>query len=166
MKSLLLIPLLLASSVLISNADTIEVNKYTFDLGDKWSSQQPSSPMRSAELVFDAEGDDDPEAAFFVFGGTVEQNISRWKGQFSAPPEEEREELDGGGVIVILSGVYLDGPPMAPASSKKPKENYRMLGAILPTEDGRLVFVKMTAPAAIADEAREPFAEMIKSGLK
>ena len=122
--------------------------------------------MRSAELLFDAEGDDDPSAAFFVFGGTLEQNIARWKGQFAAPPEEEREKLEGGGVIVILSGVYLDGPPMAPATSKKPKENYRMLGAILPTDDGRLVFVKMTAPAAVADEAREPFAEMIKSGLK
>ncbi len=165
MKRLFLTPLFLALTVSFATADEVEVANYSFELGENWSSQRASSPMRAAEVVFDAEGDEDPAAAFFHMGGTLEQNINRWKGQFSAPPQEEREVLEGGGVIVILSGVYLDGPPMAPASSKTPKENYRMLGAILPTPDGRMVFVKMTAPAKIADEARESFSAMIKSAL-
>ena len=67
-------------------------------------------------------------------------------------------------MILVLTGTYLDGPPMMPAARKTPRPDHRMLAAILPGTQYQ-VFLKMTAPAAIADQARTSFIEMVKSAL-
>lgn len=145
--------------------EVVEVGGLNFTVPEEWTEQQPSSSMRAAELRFDAEGDEDPVAAFFHMGGSVEANISRWAGQFVGQPDVDMEELEGGGAIVIISGTYLDGPPMVSAAQKTPKEGYRMLGAIIPTSPAQAVFIKLTAPDAIADAALESFRAMVQSAL-
>lgn len=147
-----------------SAGEPFAVGGFIFKSGEKWTAQQPTSSMRKAELVFDAEGDEDPVAVFFEFGKSgVEANIDRWKGQFEGgPTDEKREELGEGHAFVELSGVYLDGPPFG--GNKTPREGYKMLGAVLTGEE-TAVFIKLTAPAAIADEAKESMLEWIKAAI-
>lgn len=159
-----------ALSLSASWAEEIKVSDYVFETGDKWVNVSSGKPMRAAELKFDAAGDEDPVAVFYFFGegqgGGVEDNVARWKGQFQGGPQgEERLNLDGGGMLLFLSGTYLESMGGAFAGPKVPKENYRMLAAILPSEQGS-VYIKLTAPAAVADQVRDPFVALVKSARK
>ncbi|MEM7014962.1 MAG: hypothetical protein AAF585_26175 [Verrucomicrobiota bacterium] len=148
-----------------AQAEPFTVGGFVFKPGEKWTAQAPSSTMRKAELKFDAEGDDDPVAVFFEFGKSgVQANIDRWKGQFQGGPTEENiTKLADNATIVELAGTYLDGPPFG--GQKTPKQGYKMLGAILEGEQ-TAVFIKLTAPAAAADEANESFKALVKAALE
>lgn len=157
-------------SLALSRAEEIKISGYVFDPGEQWADVSSGKPMRAAELKFDADGDEDPVAVFYHFGagqgGGVEENVARWKGQFEGGPKQvERVDLEGGRVLLFLSGTYLEtmGGPFA--GPKVPKENYRMLAAILPSDQGD-VYIKLTAPAAVADQAREPFVALVKGARK
>ena len=106
-----------------------------------WRSRLPSSSMRIAEYVLPApEGsaDDDAELAVFAgIGGSAEENVNRWYGQFEQPdgsPTAEvsrrREVSAGSGItatIVDISGTFNGG--MGPMAGKTPE--FRMLAAIV-----------------------------------
>ena len=90
-------------------------------------------------------------------GGTVEDNIDRWKGQFGKKPDKENQEtIDVGGVKVTLvdfSGTFDDSRGMMGPTVTRP--DYRLLGAIFET-DGGLNFIKCYGPKkTIADRADE-----------
>ena len=76
--------------------------------------------MVAAKSVPKADGDrQDARLTVSQFGGTVEANIDRWKGQFSKKLDKEEEKLiDVGGVkatLVDLSGTFDDSRgPMTP----------------------------------------------------
>lgn len=153
-----------------SNAQEIKAGGYAFETAGKWTDVSSGKPMRAAELKFDASGDDDPVAVFFYFGagqgGDVDANVARWKGQFEGGPKnEERQDLEDGKILLILSGTYLESMGGPFAGPKTPKENYRMLAAIVPGEDGA-VFIKLTAPAAVANQAQDAFIALVKSAKK
>lgn len=153
-----------------SPAEEIKAGGYSFETGGKWTDVTSGKPMRVAELKFDAAGDDDPVAVFFHFGagqgGDVNANVARWKGQFEGgPKQEERQDLEGGRILLFLSGTYLESMGGPFAGPKTPKENYRMLAAILPGGDGA-VFIKLTASAAVADQARDAFIALVKGAKK
>ncbi|MEO0447504.1 MAG: hypothetical protein AAF191_15635 [Verrucomicrobiota bacterium] len=160
---------LLAAPV-ASLGEEVRVSDYTFETGDAWENVTSGRPMRAAELKFDAEGDDDPVAVFFYFGpgqgGGLEANVDRWKGQFDGGPSaEEREDLEGGGVYLVLTGTYMESMGGPFAGPKTPKPEYKMLAAVLPSEQGA-VYIKMTAPAVVADEARAAFEDLVKKAEK
>ena len=103
--------LFLALTLSAAQADIIKVSSFGFDTADKWEDVSSGSPMRKAELKYDAKGDNDPVAVFYHFGagqgGGLEANINRWKGQFEGgPTKEEKVELDGGAILLVLSGTY------------------------------------------------------------
>jgi len=158
------------ASLGLAHADPIQVSEFVFEPGEQWEDVTSGRPMRAAELKFDAEGDEDPVAVFYHFGagqgGGIDANVRRWKGQFEGGPEEvEQEELENGGLLLFLKGTYLESMGGPFAEPKVPKENYRMLAAILPSDQGS-VYVKLTAPAEVADEARDAFVALVKSGLE
>lgn len=135
----------------------------------------PPRPMRAATYVVPAAlGDSEPgECAVFYFGlgqgGSVQDNLDRWTAQFE-PPEPvadldvKLEDLKIRGVFITMidvTGTFLWKPrPAAPQAVPKP--GYRLLGAIAEGPEG-LVFFKLTAPAATAAAAREPFLDMLRS---
>ena len=98
-------------------------------------------------------------------GGSVQANVSRWVGQFQGAVEEETEETEVDGMkttLVDLSGTFLQsaGGPFAP---KTPREDYRMLGAIVETGGLGNYFFKLVGPAESVDPAADGFKEMIES---
>src|SRR4051812_24921505 len=82
----------------------IRAGGVTFSVPRSWKSEEPSSRMRLAQIKVGPEkGDDEAaELAIFAFpggGGTVQQNLDRWKGQFKAEggkgPEFKTDDRKG-----------------------------------------------------------------------
>jgi hypothetical protein len=123
----------------------VDLGTHVLTAPDQWPRKKLNSPFLLAEFVLPkSEGDsEDGRLTVSTAGGTVENNVARWKGQFGGTPEKETQEtLEVAGLTVTLvdySGTFADmrGPGMPAA----PKAGYRMLGAIIPLGD-RLFFVK------------------------
>jgi hypothetical protein len=126
-------------------------------------------PMRVATYAIPAAaGQEAGECGVFFFGrgqgGSVEDNLARWKSQFEPPPEAKPTVQTVNGLKVHqidLSGTYLaPAGPMMQSQGKKP--GWRLLGAIVEAPDG-LVFFKATGPAATMKNAEKDFAALVKS---
>ena len=162
----LLLALSLASPVLAEEGK-LAVAGLNFTFPTTWTSVPPSSPMRAGTLQIAAEGSEKPlEAVFYYFGsgqgGDTKANVDRWLGQFASPPESKTEELDANGTKVTLvtaTGTYNDGAMFGP---KTPKENYTLLGGIVPGNDAP-VFIKLTGPKDAVAKIADAFKVMLKS---
>ncbi len=129
----------------------------------------PERPMRVATYAIPAaSGQDAGECGVFFFGtgqgGSVEDNLNRWKSQFEPASTAKPTQRTVNGLKVHeidLSGTYLaPGGPMMQSQGKKP--GWRLLGAIAEAPDG-LVFFKCTGPAATMTKAEKDFAALVKS---
>lgn len=130
----------------IIESQEVEIGSHGLTAPSDWVRRKPSSQFLLAEFSLpkaDAEADDG-RLTVSTAGGTVEDNVKRWRGQFGdAPAKESQETLDIDGVTVTFvdyAGTFTDqrGPIAA-----EPKSGYRMLGAIIPLKD-QLFFVKAT----------------------
>jgi hypothetical protein len=126
-----------------------------------WPRKQPRSSFIQAEFELPrAKGDEaDGRLTVTTAGGSIEANITRWKGQFNGAQDNAHEEqIEVGGIkatLVDLSGDFNDQPgPFAPAVKRS---DYRMIAAIIPV-NGQLHFVKGVGPkktmAAHAEEIK------------
>jgi hypothetical protein len=145
---------------------------FRFDVPAGWVSVTPTSPMRKAELrVPGPEGTGQAgEAIITVFhfgpgeGGTVQQNVDRWFGQFDGDTDAKsaataKETI--GTVPVTFAralGTFQSGMPGQPTT---PLEGQALLGAILENPNGD-VYVKMTGPAPTVEKAEPAFVQMIR----
>lgn len=141
---------------------------------ESWKREEPRSRIIEHEFSIPAaEGDENPgRMTIMAAGGSVEDNIARWVGQFKQPgggatenaAEEAKKEIGGIEVhFVDLSGTFVDRPgPMAPAVER---DGYRMLGVILVGDKIGQQFIKFYGPAKTVEENADAFAEMIE-GLK
>ena len=132
----------------------------------------PDKPMRVGTYAIPAApGQDAGECGVFFFGrgqgGSVEDNLSRWKSQFegASAPKTHEQTVNGLKVHEMdLSGTYLaPGGPMMQSQGKK--EGWRLLGAIIEAPDG-LVFFKCTGPAATMAKAEKDFQALVASVTK
>lgn len=155
------------STILAQDAAVIDAGGLKFKYTAPWMLSDTPGMMRVATLLAKAEGAEKPlEAAFYVFpggGGGVQANVDRWLGQFATKPESKTEEIPAGGqkiTLVSATGTYNDGPPMG---AKTPKENFTLMGAIVPTADGNNVFIKLTGPKNAIAKLEAGFRAMITS---
>jgi hypothetical protein len=136
----------------------------------RWTLKQPTPPMRAASYVVPA-AQGEPEGgdvAVFYFGsgqgGSIEQNIDRWYGQFDGAPVPTKDTKDVNGIkitTVKIAGSYLaPGGPMMMSTGKK--DNYKLLGAIVDGPQG-LVFFKFTGSAKTVDAASGEFDALVGS---
>jgi hypothetical protein len=164
MKSLLLSLLLaLAGSLSAQEAGKVTVADVNFTLGDKWTSVEPSSPMRKATLQITATGSDKPlEANFFHFGGDIDSNIARWKGQVQGPEPKVEKSTIGGREVVFYhaEGTYTD-----PFGGLGAQENYALIGAMISVADQGPIVIKLAGPKDAVGSVKEAFQAMVKSGL-
>ena len=130
-------------------------------------SRPPSQPMRSGEYFVRGEAGEAVMAVFHFpgLGGTVDDNVDRWVGQFvgadgePAEAEVERREVAGLRVTrVEVEGEYR-AQMGAPAG---PQAGQAMLGAIIEGPEGP-VFFKMIGPAPTVASAEEAFDQLIES---
>jgi gluconolactonase len=147
---------------------TVELDGLKLTVPKSWEKQQPTSRLRLGQFAIPAKAGDDEGAEYVVFppfGGTAQQNIERWIGQFEGQGREVKATQgtaeQGKYVFVELTGTYKKpfGPPFA--QQTKPAPDYKMLGVILTAEAGGNYFIKVTGPkgtvADVADEVRKSF---------
>jgi hypothetical protein len=154
-------------SVVHAEEGKVVVEELTFATPAPWKSAENASAMRKATLTIEAAGAEKPmEAVFYYFGGgqggDVDANIQRWVGQFQSAPEMKREDVEVGGVKVTLvkaTGTYMDG---AMFGEKTAKENWALLGAIVPGKEAP-VFIKLTGPKDAAMSIYDAFKAMATS---
>jgi hypothetical protein len=146
---------------------TFAAGKLTLTSPSDWKKMPPKSNMIQNEFRFPAEGESFARITFMQAGGSVQQNIDRWIGQFEGTKKEdvktEKKEVGKSTVhIVDISGTYKEsmGGPFAPGPAKK-LENHRMLGAIIEHADGAQLFVKSTGPAEVVEKLKEGFLKML-----
>lgn len=142
-----------------------------------WQTQPPRSGMRKAQFLLPrAEGDsEDGEMILFYFGrnegGGVADNIARWRGMFTTtegkPVGDEavkQEKFEANGLAITLLDVVgryaPSAMPGAPATG--PKDDYRMLAAVIETPGGPWFF-RGTGPRATMEAHLPAFREMLNS---
>ena len=133
---------------------------------DKWVRKQPRSTFVRAEFALPkAEGDaQDGRLTVSTAGGTIQDNLDRWRKQFGGQPtKESKDELEVAGTkitVVDFSGTYADqAGPFAPAVERA---GYRMLGAVIPVK-GELYFVKAYGPEKTMAAQTESFRAFLKT---
>lgn len=124
--------------------------------------------MRNAEYFVPGEAG---EAVLTVFhfpgmGGSVQDNVARWVGQFQAPgggaaeADVQSRNVAGLDVTVIdVSGAFASGMMGGPAT---PQEDQRLLGAIVSGPNGP-VFFKLVGPADTVQAAKSAFDDLVGS---
>jgi len=131
-----------------------------------WVKKEPSVRIIEAELAIPAvEGDkEDGRCTIMGAGGSIQANIDRWVGQFANTTRNKLEKKRIGGQevhLVDLAGTYKDQRgPFAPAVTR---EGYRMLGAIIVTQNRGNYFVKFYGPQATVSANEKTFREMLDS---
>lgn len=118
-----------------------------------------------------AAGQEAGECGVFFFGqgqgGSVDENLSRWVGQFESPSTPKKAERTVNGLkvhTIDVSGTYLaPGGPMMQSQGKK--TGWRLLGAIVEAPEG-MVFFKCTGPAATIAKSEKDFEALLKSVTK
>ena len=153
---------------------TFTVSAFTFKRPEVWKWVPINSQMRKAQLrVPDPANPAAPGAdvVFFDFGpgqgGGVDNNVSRWVGQFeqkngqAVNPVVETATIKGTKVtrVRVDSGTFSSGMPGGPTT---PMENYGLYGAILESPQGD-VFIKMTGPSALVKAAAADFEALVQS---
>jgi hypothetical protein len=132
-----------------------------------------AQPMRAATYrIAPVAGDKvAAECAVYFFGagqgGSVQDNLERWKGQFAGPngkppaAQVAKRSVRGLPVTTIdTSGEYSGmGGPMAP---QRAVPGYRLLGAIVEGPGGN-IFVKLTGPLKTVEANREKFDQLLAS---
>jgi hypothetical protein len=150
--------------------------KLTLEAPEKWTRQEPKSNIIEHELAVEGKKGQGPgRVTIMAAGGSIEQNINRWVGQFASPegkkskekPNIEKKKVAGLEVhLVDLSGTYLDSAGGGPFAAGKTieRKNYRMLAAIIP--GGPSIgnyFIKFYGPAELVKENEKAFQAMIES---
>jgi hypothetical protein len=138
----------------------------------RWQRRKPSTSTRAAEYVVPRSGHDteDGECIVITFGkgqgGSIEDNIDRWTGQFepkTEPPKQRSHEVNRINVTrVDVAGTYL--PMQIPGSPALPARHpgWRLIGGIVQAESGTWFF-KLTGPDATVKAASPEFDLMMDS---
>ena len=136
-----------------------------------------TGPLRAMRVATYLVGDGDAiaECAVFFFGagqgGSIEDNIDRWIGQFKQPDGSDSKSKATTGerkvagltvTTVNLTGTYNAGMGAPMGAQESAQDGYRLLGAIISAPQGP-VFFKMTGPADVVAAAAPAFDQLIAS---
>lgn len=159
-----------ASAEAAGSGENVIVAGVFFETPKTWRRQAPSSPMRAAEFAIPG-SDGAKEALLSVYyfgrqsGGSVADNIERWKGQFlgangAPPPGSVRTARENGLAISIVTteGTYSAG--MAMGAPSTPEPDSALWGAIIEGPQGN-VFLKITGPKKSIERASPDFERLL-----
>lgn len=144
----------------------------TFTAPKEWNKKMPRTRIVEVEYEIPAaEGDELPgRLTVMGAGGSIEDNITRWLGQFEQPDGKatkdvakvEKVSIGGQEVhLVDVAGDFDDKPgPFVPGVKRK---DYRMLAAIVVTKEAGQYFLKFYGPKETVGKNEERFKKMIAS---
>jgi hypothetical protein len=150
------------------DTQTMKLGPVTLVAPKDWKFKKPAISFIAYEYTVPASKDDKTDGRFTVSsaGGSVEQNIDRWYGQFSQDDggdtkkraKTEKKTISGRPVhFVDVRGTYKD---LRPGTS--PQKDYRLLGAIVETDDGNL-FLKLVGPQRTLADHEKAFRQMVEN---
>lgn len=137
-----------------------------------WEAKEPAVSIIEHEFkVPESEGDEMPgRVTVMNAGGGVQANLDRWYSQFKQPDGSDTKELAGEPekmtiagqeiILVDISGTYVDKPPRAARGIDRP--HYRLLGAIISTEEHGDYFIKFYGPEKTVTDNEEAFEKMLE----
>lgn len=141
-----------------------------FTVPEGWIEEAPTSSMRHSQYRLPGDSGDAELAMFTGIGGSVQQNIDRWIGQFKAPDGSpagdsakiEKREVGGFQVTFLdVAGTFVSS--MGPmGGSSGPLEDYKMIAAVIETP-GSPWFLKLTGPRATVEKWDASFHEFVSS---
>ena len=164
-----------------SKADEIDIadGKFQMVAPEGWERKQPKINFIEHEFEVPAsEGDERPgRVTVMGAGGSIEDNIKRWYGQFRQPDggdsadaaKVEQKKVAGQEVTLVdVAGTYLDKPGGPFAGGKTiERDDYRMLAAIIETtQKGKKTgnyFIKLIGPRKTIADNQKAFDAMIES---
>jgi len=143
-----------------------------------WVEENPTLRFRIKQFRLPAVGDDKENAQLLIFafgkgaGGSVQDNITRWKGMF-VPPEGKGiddvakvEKLKIAGLDYTyfdVNGTYVAKTrPFDPDSEATRYPNYRMLAGVFPARDGPYFF-RLVGPADTVKHYKAGFDQWLKN---
>jgi hypothetical protein len=140
---------------------------------DKWEKVEPRVNMIEVEFKIPKSESDENDGRLTIMGsgGSVEDNLIRWYGQFIQPDGkdsaavakvEEKTIQDMKVHLVDISGTFLDKPG-GPFGPSEERENYRMLAAIIESASHGNYFVKFYGPAKTVDDNHDAFMKLVDS---
>jgi len=150
-------------------------SKLKYDLPDGWT-DEGARGMRAASFSFEGKRDSDTEPSkgevtVIFAGGDRLANVVRWQGQMAPDKSKEEQEVVaekaiGDAIDVTVAGGAA-GQLYTLRGSEDP-DSPSMLAAILPQSpnsenSGSSVFVKLTAPAWLADQHQSRLVQFIQS---
>lgn len=161
----------------LTGGNKLQVAGIAFTVSDDWKNVPPASKLRSAQYALPGPGGD-AELTVFYFGpgqgGSVQNNINRWVGQFkSDDPTTDSVPLDVGQLVqdtlqvtmVKVQGTYDPGTMPGMPDPGGPKPKYALFGIVVDGGPEGPLFVKTTGPKATLDAQNanlEAFAKSAK----
>lgn len=150
---------------------TLADGKVVLTAPEGWKKKTPSSRIVEVEYEIPAVKDDERPGRMTAMGagGSVEDNINRWIGQFKGATKDssKRQETTIAGQkvhLIDITGTYKDTPggPFAGGKTVE-REDYRMLAAIISTEKQGNYFLKFYGPKATVQKNEDAFKKMVDS---
>jgi hypothetical protein len=166
----------LAAEPTADRAITLGQSGFVLHAPGDWQRKEPSTRIVEHEFaVPSAENAPPGRVTVMGAGGSVEANIDRWIGQFSQPDggdtkklaKIEHRTIAGQQVhFVDISGTFKDSP--GPFSSKPAidRPDYRMIAAIVATQQNGNYFIKFYGPTRTVADHEKEFREMVEGLAK
>lgn len=165
---------LLASPMVMAKPIELAEGSLVLEAPEAWAMVKPANRLIEQELsVAPAEGIEVAAARLTTMqaGGSVDANLARWIGQFRgneggadrSATKIDKIDVDGMKVTLIeLGGTYMESM-RGPFGPKTPRDNYRLVGAIVETGIVGNYFFKLIGPDEVVSVSAEEFRTMIKS---
>lgn len=175
------VTLILAGSAQGGEKGTVvTLDKYKSSTPATWVAQEIDpklSKFRTHQFKVPGAKDqkEDAELVIFFFqgaGGSVRENIDRWKKMFRPPEGKSLDDVskvdtfkvgDIGITYLDIHGTYeFKNPPFAPNAKVERKQNYRMFSIYFDSPDGPY-FIRLTGPAKTMEQHKKGFDEWLKN---
>ncbi|MEZ6042588.1 MAG: hypothetical protein R3C20_18995 [Planctomycetaceae bacterium] len=129
-----------------------------------WESMELSGMQKgiiAAKFSIPSAGDD-VSLTLSTSGGSLEDNIRRWQGQFSGGPDIVTESIKADGqdaTVVRLQGTF------SPGFGRPSQDGYAMTGVVIPMGQTNY-YIKLTGPIEGVSSADAEFIEFCKSARR
>jgi hypothetical protein len=161
-------------SLLAAAGVTVDLGGLKSTAPASWKEVPVTSPMRLKQFAIPGK-EGDAELVVFFFGqgqgGSIQQNLDRWKQQFQLPAGQTPESASKTTTVKLASakatvldirGTYMfKARPMDPGPGE-PRPNHRMLAAVLESAKGNY-FIKLTGPAKTIEQSKKEFDAWLKA---